>query len=625
MAPPKSTVVAWNYFQKDGFNLSCQLCGHNFTGTLTREVDHLLGISNGSGGGVEAYSKITDEQKATVEKDHSNSQMQKKKRVNKRQRIEREIAMSSSNTINLVSKIGGSSSIATQAKTSGTKTLNQFWKLVEKQEVDDAVAEYFYAYAIPFNVASPYFKNVIKKAIDFGKGYVPPGSEALRKTLLKRAKDRVTRKFVDIKESWKLTGCTILSDGWSDLCHRPLINVLIYCPQGVLFLKAINAMDRVKTSEFIFGILDEAIQEVGVANVFHVVTDNASNCVSAGKLIMEKYNQIYWTPCVAHYLDLMLHDLAKFPWVNETIRRAKTISNFIINHRLTLRIYRKNASKELLRPCDIRFATFYITLKRVVEEKASLRVVFCNTEWERSTLSKETKGKNVEEIVLNNGFWENANKILKICGPIINVLCMVDGDKPCMGFVYESLDRCKEAITAAFNNVEADYKEIWDLIDHRWKMMHSPLHAAACYLDPILFGLPTHKDEEIMNGLIESIEKLNPDLEIAGLIRSKLRAYRLEEGLFGTQSVKYDRRKSDQALCNLQLALKNVAKESSNSSTLWIDPIPNAKMDDVDLYIDSDVNTDREFTDESGAEASSGFIAHTALDDIELFDVTSGQ
>eukprot|EP00253_Pinus_taeda_P010127 PITA_10127 len=368
------------------FHVSCV----DFTGTLTRAVDHLLGISNGSGGGVEACSKIIDEQKATVEKDHSNSQMQKQKRVNKRQRIEREIAMSSSNTINSVSKIGGSSSTTTQAKTSGTKTLNQFWKPVEKQEVDDAVAEYFYACAIPFNVArSPYFKNVIKKAIDFGKGYVPPGSEALRTTLLKRAKDRVTGKLADIKESWKLTGCTILSDG---------------------------------------------------------------------KLIMEKYNQIYWTPCAAHCLDLMLHDLAKFPWVNETIRRAKTISNFIINHRLTWSIYRKNASKELLRPCDTRFATFYITLKRVVEEKASLRAVFCNTEWERSTLSKETKGKNVEEIVLNNGFWENANKVLKICGPIVNVLRMVDGDKPCMGFVYESLDRCKEAIASAFNNVEADYK-----------------------------------------------------------------------------------------------------------------------------------------------------------------------
>ena len=125
---------------------------------------------------------------------------------------------------------------------------------------------------------------------------------------------------------------------------------------------------------------------------------------------MEKYRKIFWTPCATHCLDLFLHDLAKFPWVNETIHRGKTIANFVMNHRLTLSIYRKNATRELLRPCDTRFATFYITLKRVVEEKTSLRAIFCSTEWERSHLSKESKGKNVEQIVLNNSFWENVDK-----------------------------------------------------------------------------------------------------------------------------------------------------------------------------------------------------------------------
>jgi hypothetical protein len=56
----------------------------------------------------------------------------------------------------------------------------------------------------------------------------------------------VTNKLDDIRQSWKHTNCTILSDGWSDLCHRPLINVLAYSPQGVYFLKAVNAMDELK-------------------------------------------------------------------------------------------------------------------------------------------------------------------------------------------------------------------------------------------------------------------------------------------------------------------------------------------------------------------------------------------
>eukprot|EP00253_Pinus_taeda_P012188 PITA_12188 len=202
---------------------------------------------------------------------------------------------------------------------------------------------------------------------------------------------------------------------------------------------------------------------------------------------------------------------------------------------------------------------------------------------------------------------------------------MVDGDKPCMGFVYESIDRCKEAITSAFNNVEVGYQEIWDLIDQRLKMMHSPLHAAACYLDPRLFGLSRHRDEEVMNGLIQAIEKLNPDPVIAGALElqnfaicilsqgpSASACERNWNSFDHIHSKKRNRLLSERleylvyVHSNLQWALKNVAKVSSNSSTSWIDPIPNAPRD------------------ESDDESSSGFTASTALDDIELFDITSG-
>jgi hypothetical protein len=113
--------------------------------------------------------------------------------------------------------------------------------------------------------------------------------------------------------------------------------------------------------------LDQAIQEIGEENIPKVVTNNASNCVGAEKMIMDKYKNIYWTPCTTHCFNLLLHNLAKFPWVDKTIQRTRMDVNFVMNHHLTLSIYR-NASRELLRPCDTRFAIFFITQKRIVEE-----------------------------------------------------------------------------------------------------------------------------------------------------------------------------------------------------------------------------------------------------------------
>lgn len=70
---------------------------------------------------------------------------------------------------------------------------------------------------------SPYFKNALKKVADFGKGYVPPGPKALKTTLLKKTKEGLRDGLADIKQSWRSTGCTILSDSWFDLCHQSLI------------------------------------------------------------------------------------------------------------------------------------------------------------------------------------------------------------------------------------------------------------------------------------------------------------------------------------------------------------------------------------------------------------------
>eukprot|EP01018_Ginkgo_biloba_P025255 Gb_34929 [translate_table: standard] len=249
--------------------------------------------------------------------------------------------------------------------------------------------------------------------------------------------------------------------------HRPLINVLVYSPQGVLFVKAVDEMDHKKTSELIFKILEEAVLEVGEENVVQVVTDSASNYVGFGKLIMDRFKKIYWTPYAAHCLDLLLHDLGKLPWVNEAIRRVKIISNFVVNHHLTLSIYKKHAMKEILRPYDTRFSTYYIMLKRVVEEKASLRLIVCTNEWDKSPLSNTSKGKVVEEIILSSNFWDTIERVLNMCEPIVDMFHLVDGDNPCMGFIYYGMDRCKDVIARVFNNVVDDYKLIWDMVDFR--------------------------------------------------------------------------------------------------------------------------------------------------------------
>ena len=68
-----------------------------------------------------------------------------------------------------------------------------------------------------------------------------------------------------------------MSDGWTDAKSRTMINFLVSCPQGTLFLRSYDESDKVKDANLLFNLFVEVVEEVGVANVVQIITDNASN------------------------------------------------------------------------------------------------------------------------------------------------------------------------------------------------------------------------------------------------------------------------------------------------------------------------------------------------------------
>ena len=107
--------------------------------------------------------------------------------------------------------------------------------------------------------------------------------------------------------------------------------------------------------------------------------------------------------------------------------------------------------RELLRPAKTRFATAFITLSRLHEQKNNLRKMFTSADWSESKWAKEKKGKNVAKMVIMPSFWNTIIFCLKISSPIVCVLCLVDGEKKApMGYIYEAMTRAKETIVKSF-------------------------------------------------------------------------------------------------------------------------------------------------------------------------------
>ncbi|RDX92334.1 hypothetical protein CR513_25546, partial [Mucuna pruriens] len=213
-----------------------------------------------------------------------------------------------------------------------------------------------YGNALPFNlVRSPLFVQMLKVVGEYGKGLKPPTYHEVRVSFLKKAVDNIHKSLEKYKSEWEKWGYTLMCDGWTDGKGSSLTNFLVNSPSGSVFIKSIDTSNVIKDGKNMFKLLDSIVEEIGEENVVQVVMDGATNLVTVGRMLMEKRTKLFWSPCAAHCLDLVLEDIGEL------------------------------LGRELARPAVTRFATSYLTLNCIKQQKNALRSMFASEEWATSS------------------------------------------------------------------------------------------------------------------------------------------------------------------------------------------------------------------------------------------------
>ncbi|KAL4558328.1 hypothetical protein LXL04_036526 [Taraxacum kok-saghyz] len=402
------------------------------------------------------------------------------------------------------------------------------------------IAKWFYDAGIPFNAATyDSFPRMIDAVGQFGPGMQPPSMYELRVPLLGKEVGSIKEKMEENKVEWAQKGCSIMSDGWRDsVVQKDLINFLVNSPKGSVFVKSMDVSEVSKDANLLFGVLDAMVEEVGEANVVQVITDNASNYVKAGKLLEVKRPHLYWTPCAAHCIDLMLEDIGKqIDKVRNSLKKCMFVNGYIYTHVPVVNMMRNfTKQRNLHRPAITRFATSFITLSQFHRQKHNLRKMVLSNEWATAKWSGDPTAKKIKEYFISDSFWRHILYSIKLTGSLVKVLRIVDGDKkPAMGYIYEAMDRAKETIAKSFLNKEVVYQKAFKFIDERWEcQLHRPLHAAGHYLNPAIYyaNPSTTSCEEVMTGLYKCIQRLVPDLSIQDKITEELTVYQNAKNLF---------------------------------------------------------------------------------------------
>ncbi|RVW75586.1 hypothetical protein CK203_056441 [Vitis vinifera] len=420
-------------------------------------------------------------------------------------------------------------------------TINDAYKKEARERACMFITRWMYEAAIPFNaVTYPSFQPMIEAIGQYGVGMKGPTFHEVRVTNLKKELALTKDLMKDHMVEWGKNGCSIMSDGWTDRKERTLVNFLVNCSKGTMFMQSIDASSMIKTGEKMFELLDKWVEQVGEENVIQVITDNHSSYVMARRLLELKRPHLYWTPCAAHCLDLMLEDIGKLPNIKRTLERAISLNGYIYNRSRLLNMMRRfTGQRELLRPVKTRFATAFITLSRLHEQKNNLRKMFTSSDWSDSKWAKEQKGKTIANIVLMPSFWNTIVFCLKVSGPLVRVLCLVDGEKKApMGYIYEAMNKAKDTIVRSFNGNEEKYKEIFNIIDKRWEIqLHWPLHAAGYFLNPEFFydKPEIEYDAEIMSDLYKCILRLTRDPAKQEKVVAEVSLFTNAQGLFGNE------------------------------------------------------------------------------------------
>ncbi|KAL6960515.1 hypothetical protein U1Q18_052485 [Sarracenia purpurea var. burkii] len=338
------------------------------------------------------------------------------------------------------------------------------FNLKDRDQLHAEIARMFYSAGLPFNLArNPYFASSYTFAANHNiAGYLPPGYNMLRTTLLRRERANIDRLLQPIRGTWREKGVSIVSDGWSDSQRRPLINFMAVNESGPMFLKAVDCSGETKDKYFIANLMKEVINEVGPQNVVQVITDNAPNCKAAGQLIEAQFPYILWTPCVVHTLNLALKNICaarniernevtylECSWISDVAGDVMMIRNFITNHFMRLAMYNEFVTLKLLSVAETRFASTIFMLKRIKLIKRGLQAMVISDKWSCYKEDDIGKARFVKEKVLDDVWWDSIDYILSFTGSIYDMVRACDTDKPCLHLIYDMWDSIIEKVKMA--------------------------------------------------------------------------------------------------------------------------------------------------------------------------------
>ena len=205
------------------------------------------------------------------------------------------------------------------------------------------------------------------------------------------------------------------------------------------------------------------------------------------------------------------------------------ITQWFSLHHFPLAKLRHYTLQKLGKPCELvkaaatRFGTNTLVGERLLKLKGSLQATCTdeeyvdkkyvdktNSEEESGTgrIVRSNKGGTASKLCLDNrasGFWARVASHVHATLPMLKMLRRFDSSAPTIGKLYSSWFELGQH----FETTESNFKrQALEKHAERWAYSYADIAGAAYVLDPEFHGHEQHKNQEVMKGFNDAVEKI---------------------------------------------------------------------------------------------------------------------
>ncbi|CAN6936799.1 unnamed protein product [Brassica oleracea] len=272
-----SNDVGWEYGilcdPRNADKVKCKLCGKQFSGGIFRMKEHIAHVK----GNVAACSVSTKADQDKCKKAILDAKEKKNLKRKHDQDLRAEVNINrDSNVEELEKQIGTlksphfqgpidhfATSINPEASLAAQKRQQSIHDAISKEKTHDVrqyCARWIFQSNIAFNaIDNDSFRLFCEALGQFGPGWIPPSQYQLREPLLNEERQRTKEMLKSLEEEWEKEGCSVMTDAWSDMKRRSIMNLCVNSRGGTCFLSSKDTSKDSHTGDYIFQYIDQWI------------------------------------------------------------------------------------------------------------------------------------------------------------------------------------------------------------------------------------------------------------------------------------------------------------------------------------------------------------------------------